>query len=94
MAGCRSPMSYGASRMRIMFAVMASSRSKSKKCLVSRATRFRHQSGARYYALGQTLGGRYLFVVVDDEGGGWVYPVTARDMTRRERRLLKKGRKP
>lgn len=65
--------------------------------LVSRKTRFLRYSGKRYYALGSTWGGRYLLVVLDDEGGGWVYPVTARDMTRRERklyqRLFRKGRK-
>jgi uncharacterized DUF497 family protein len=65
--------------------------------LVSRRARFRHYSGARYYGFGATLGGRFLFVVLDDEGRGWVYPVTARDMSGRERRLyermFRKGKK-
>ena len=41
-------------------------------------------------AIGQTAGGRYLTVILDDEGGGFWYPVTARNATQSERRLLKK----
>ncbi len=40
--------------------------------------------------LGRTNSGRYLTVILDDEGDGVWYPVTARPMTRSERRLLQK----
>lgn len=39
-----------------------------------------------YYVLGQTLAGRYLFCVVIAFPDGNGYPVTAREMTTREKR--------
>jgi len=42
--------------------------------------------GGLYEVLGRTDGGRYLFVVVRELGGGQVRVVTARDMTIQERR--------
>ena len=39
-----------------------------------------------YYLLGQTEDGRYLLCVVIAFPGGMGYPVTARDMTDREKR--------
>lgn len=38
-----------------------------------------------YYILGQTHGGRYLFCIIIRFRDGNGYPVTARDMTNRER---------
>lgn len=38
-----------------------------------------------YYVYGRTGGGRYLLVVLLDLGRGEALPVTARDMTQRER---------
>lgn len=43
-------------------------------------------SEAVYVVLGRTGVGRYLMVVLIDEGGGVALPVTARDMNRAERR--------
>lgn len=39
-----------------------------------------------YVSLGRTQDGRYLMVVLIDEGRGVGFPVTARDMNRAERR--------
>ena len=41
-------------------------------------------------ALGETDAGRHLTLVLDRESDDFWYPVTARDMTRSERRLLRK----
>ena len=41
----------------------------------------------RYYMYGQTEEGRYLLGVIDHEGQGILYCVTARDMEEPERRL-------
>lgn len=38
-----------------------------------------------YYVFGQTDAGRYLFVVAKPLGKGKVLPITARDMTARQR---------
>ncbi|MBI2918362.1 MAG: BrnT family toxin [Chloroflexi bacterium] len=38
-----------------------------------------------YYVYGRTQAGRYLIVVLLDEGMGQALPVTARDMTSKER---------
>lgn len=43
-----------------------------------------------YYVLGQTDAGRYLFCVVIQFPDGKGYPVTARDMTAKERRRYRK----
>lgn len=43
----------------------------------------------RYYIYGQTDSGRYLTIIADDKGRGTFYVVTARDMTRQEKRFYK-----
>ncbi len=43
-----------------------------------------------YYVLGQTESGRYLFCVVIRFPDGIGYPVTARDMTDKEKRRYRK----
>jgi len=45
----------------------------------------------RYYILGRTEAGRYLFVVADYVGRGTVKIVTARNMNNTERARYKKG---
>lgn len=50
---------------------------------------FRSRQG-RYTALGHSAQGRHLFVVFDYLGHGAVRVITARDMTPRERKLLRK----
>jgi uncharacterized protein len=42
-----------------------------------------------YYVLGQTLAGRYLFCVVIRFPDGVGYPVTARQMTEKEKRRFR-----
>jgi uncharacterized protein len=46
----------------------------------------------RYHVYGQTASGRYLFIVLDDEATGVFYPVTAREMTEREKQLFRRVR--
>ena len=46
-----------------------------------------------YYVLGQTKSGRYLFCVIIHFPDGKGYPVTARDMTPKEKSRYKKWRK-
>lgn len=41
----------------------------------------------RMVLLGRTLGGRYVFIVFEDKGGGRARPISARDMEDDERRL-------
>jgi len=45
-----------------------------------------HGENPAYYVLGQTRTGRYLFCVIIGFPDGNGYPVTARDMTEREKR--------
>jgi uncharacterized DUF497 family protein len=40
----------------------------------------------RYYILGQTFSGQYIFVVSEYLGKGKIRPITARDMTASERK--------
>ena len=57
------------------------------RALVLRGPRSQSRSGSYvYYVLGRTAAGRYLAVVLLDEGGGVALPVTARNMTAKERR--------
>ena len=42
-------------------------------------------------AIGQTDGGRYLLLILDDEGDGIWYPVTARPATESEMRLARRA---
>ncbi len=46
-----------------------------------------------YYVLGQTDAGRYLFCVVISFPDGNGYPVTAREMTQKEKQRYNKWRK-
>jgi hypothetical protein len=46
--------------------------------------------GNVYYAFGQTVDGRYLFIPFVFLGKGIARPITARDMTAGERQLFKK----
>jgi uncharacterized protein len=46
-----------------------------------------------YYVLGQTLSGRYLFCVIIHIPDGKGYPITAREMTRKEIRRFNNWRK-
>ncbi|MBI4202911.1 MAG: BrnT family toxin [Chloroflexi bacterium] len=43
------------------------------------------QTRSIYYLYGRTQAGRYLLVVLLDQGEGRALPVTARDMTQKER---------
>ncbi|MEM7118271.1 MAG: hypothetical protein AAF614_37935 [Chloroflexota bacterium] len=40
--------------------------------------------------IGQTEDGRYLTIILAPQGKGVFYPITARDATQAERRLLKR----
>ena len=46
-----------------------------------------------YYLLGETEAGRLLFCVVIEFPGGKAYPVTARDMTTKEKRRYAEWKK-
>ena len=46
----------------------------------------------RYLIQGQTVAGRYLFIVLEQEGKGIYVPITARDMTERDKKAFKKRR--
>ncbi|MGQ9627859.1 MAG: BrnT family toxin [Anaerolineae bacterium] len=48
----------------------------------------------RYHVYGQTLSGRYLFIVLDRKYGATFYVVTARDMNAAEKKMFRrKGKK-
>jgi hypothetical protein len=55
-----------------------------------RAKKGQKERQDRYYLYGCTDGGRLLFVVLVDHGGGLVRPISARDMTPAERRYYGK----
>jgi len=44
----------------------------------------------RFLIRGQTTAGRYLFIVLEQEGKGIYVPITARDMSGRERKAFKR----
>ena len=46
-----------------------------------------------YYVLGETAAGRPLFCVVIEFPGSQAYPVTARDMARKEKRRYAEWKK-
>ena len=53
-----------------------------------------HREGRHRYRLyGQTTAGRYLFIVLEQVGGGVYKPITARDMTKNEKRNYRRLRK-
>ena len=47
----------------------------------------------RYLIRGQTLAGRYLLIVLEKESQGDIVPITARDLTDREKSNLKRRRR-
>lgn len=49
------------------------------------------QAENRYYALGQTNAGRLLFIVFTIRGD-WIRVISARDMSRKERRVYEKAK--
>lgn len=53
----------------------------------------RRSHGNRYLIGGQSLSGRYLFVVLEEESKGVFVPLTARDMSNAEKKAYKKRRK-
>lgn len=46
----------------------------------------------RYLICGQSYGGRYLLIVLEEESKGVFVPLTARDMTKSEKRAFKRRR--
>jgi uncharacterized DUF497 family protein len=48
--------------------------------------------GDRYLIQGQTVAGRYLFIVLERESKRIYVPITARDMSEREKQAFKKRR--
>lgn len=53
-----------------------------------------HRQGRnRYLVYGQTSAGRYLFVVLEHRQGTVFKPITARDMTNREKRNFRRKRR-
>ena len=52
--------------------------------------RYAKRSGDYLMVLAQTYAGRYLTIIIDHEGHGYWYIVTARDMANSERRLLRR----
>ena len=46
----------------------------------------------KYIAYAVTEDGRYLFVVFVIKGGGWIRPISARDMSEKEKRYYRKRR--
>ncbi|MEA3338788.1 MAG: BrnT family toxin [Chloroflexota bacterium] len=59
--------------------------------LVRRAKKTRYGL-QRYHAFGQTIAGRYLFIVLDREAAGLFYVVPARDVSKRELRQYRQKR--
>ena len=51
---------------------------------------YNRRSGEYLLVIGQAASGRYLTIVLDDEGDGIWYPVTARPTSRSERNLLRR----
>jgi len=53
----------------------------------------RRQGGNRYLVYGQTAEGRYLFIVLEQIKGIVYKPITAREMTDREKRNFRRLQK-
>ena len=47
----------------------------------------------RYFVFGRTQSGRYLTIIIETLGEGWIKVITARDMVRSERRKYGKFRR-
>jgi uncharacterized DUF497 family protein len=61
------------------------------QCLWNRKkVRAKKEERGRYYLYGSTDGGKLLFVVLVDLGGGLARPISAREMTPAERRYYVK----
>lgn len=60
---------------------------------IARAPRQGYRRNAVYYLLGETEAGRPLFCVAIEFPGGKAYPVTARDMTTKEKRRYAEWKK-
>lgn len=61
-----------------------------EEAIFSRSSRVRKGRGDNiYYVFGQTLPGRYLFIVLRDLGNSTAFPLTTRDMTNSEKKLYK-----
>ena len=54
---------------------------------------YARRSGPYLLVIGQTDSGRYLTVILDYEGSGLWYPVTARPTNRAERRMVNNRRR-
>ena len=48
---------------------------------------------AKYHGFGKTIAGRYLHIVFEYKGRGLARPITAWEMTEKEKRKFKKWRK-
>ena len=57
---------------------------------LSRKPLIRKGRSERYWAFGQTEAGRHLFIVVKNLGKGWARVITARNMTKTERRYFRR----
>lgn len=60
--------------------------------LIRLQERGRRRGEDLYVAYGQTRGGRYVVVFVIHKGGGVGMPISARDMTRKERKYYESRR--
>ena len=54
--------------------------------------RYARRSGEYLLVIGKTASGRHLTVILDDEGDGLWYPVTARPTSKSERKLVRRRR--
>jgi uncharacterized DUF497 family protein len=52
--------------------------------------KFKKKKLRKYFVLGQTASGRYLFIVVRHIGRGRAIPITARDMDPKEKRRYRR----
>jgi uncharacterized DUF497 family protein len=52
----------------------------------------RRRGKRRYFAFGQTHSGRHLIIFLDHRGSGFFYVVSARDMSKTERRYYRRRR--
>ena len=52
---------------------------------------YARKSRGYFLLVGQTYGGRYLTLILDDLGNGMWYPVTARDAEDSEKRWARRG---
>ena len=60
-----------------------------EEVFIRRHRLYRSREG-RYVVLGQSMGGRYLMIVLEQKEHGEIRVVTARDMSEKERRRFKR----